>query len=207
MITHTSNTELINHLINIGSLHTKRIIDAFTKIDRTNFVLPHHAEYAYSDHPLPISEKATISQPYTVACMLEWLQPHEWEKILDVGAGSWRTVALLAEMVWPTWYVYWVELDPDLVTFATENVKKHGFKNIKIIKAHDKLGYVEKSPFDKILVSASARHLPNELVIQLKVGGIMVVPVQNSILRIEKISDDKIKMDTFDWFTFVPLVH
>jgi protein-L-isoaspartate(D-aspartate) O-methyltransferase len=74
---HRNNRELIDHLIDIGALRTLNIIDAFMAVDRAHFVLPHHKEHAYADNPLPISEKATISQPYTVACMLEWLQPQE----------------------------------------------------------------------------------------------------------------------------------
>jgi len=204
---HGNIKELVDHLINIGALRTLNIIDAFLAVDRSHFVLSHHQEHAYADNPLPISEKATISQPYTVACMLERLQPQVWEKILDVWSGSWRTAALLAQIVWPKWKVYGVELDPELVEFGSANIRKYKFKNVKIMKASKKLGYLGEAPFDKILVSASAHHLPDELLVQLKVGGIMVVPVMNSIYRIKKVSGDEITFDKFDWFVFVPLVH
>jgi protein-L-isoaspartate(D-aspartate) O-methyltransferase len=75
------------------------------------------------------------------------------------------------------------------------------------MKASQKLGYLKEAPFDKILVSASAHHLPDELLVQLKVGGRMVVPVVNSIYRVEKVSDNEITFDKFDGFVFVPLVH
>jgi len=94
--------------------------------------------------------------------------------------------------------VYGVELDPELVEFGSANIRKYKFKNVKIMKASKKLGYLGGAPFDKILVSASAHHLPDELLVQLKVGGIMVVPVMNSIYRIKKVSGDEITFDKFD---------
>lgn len=77
----------------------------------------------YGDFPLPISKDATISQPYTVALMLEWLEAQPWEKVLEVWCGSWRVVGLLWEIVWPRWKVYGTELDPELVKFWQKNIK------------------------------------------------------------------------------------
>lgn len=87
-MTSPGNEKSVGYLQDIGALRTPEIVSAFKKIDRVHFVLSHLRWQAYDDYPLPISGKATISQPYTVAVMMEWLQPQKGEKILDVGTGS-----------------------------------------------------------------------------------------------------------------------
>jgi len=200
-----NNEQLINRLINTSVLKTPAIISAFRAIDRADFILPHYQGEAYGDYPLGIGYKATISQPTTVALMLELLQPKMGNKVLDVGSGSGWTTALLAQLVGENGRVFGVEIISELVKFGKENVKKYQFENVHITEAGKHLGLEKKAPFDKILVSASAKKLPQELVEQLKVGGRMVLPIQSSVWKIDKVSDKKFDEQEFPGFAFVPL--
>ena len=127
------------------------------------------------------------------------------QKILDVGSGSGWTVALLAHMTGDTGYVFGVEIAPELVKLGRKNIEKYDFYNAQIMLAGKKLGFPQKAPFARILVSASAQRLPQELVRQLAPGGRMVIPIKNSIWKVEKISEKHIKKFEFPGFSFVPL--
>ncbi len=172
------------------------------KIDRKDFVLKEYESEAYEDYPLPIGFNQTISQPSTVFFMLKLLNPKKGEKILDVGSGSGWTTALLAEAVGEKGKVLGVEKIPELVEFGRNNISKYDFKNVKIFEAKKELGLPSKAPFDKILVSASAKEVPEELINQLKDKGTMVIPVGNNILKIQKGG----KTEKYEGFVFVPLI-
>lgn len=201
-----SNEALVNKMVGEGTLKTQGIAEAFRHMDRANFVLPEYKNSAYNDRPLPIHSGQTISQPTTVAFMLELLQPQHGEKILDVGSGSGWTTALLAYLVSYGGFVHGVELMPTLVEFGTQNLKRMQMSNSNIHKATSILGYPKEAPYDRILVSAFSNDVPQELVDQLKVGGRMVMPVMNSIFKIDKISQDKIEIEENYGFVFVPLI-
>ena len=200
-------SDLIDHLIEEGALRTPRIIEAFRRVDRADFVLPEYASHAYADTALPIGHGQTISQPYTVALMLELLAPHEGERILDVGSGSGWTTALLAEIVGPEGAVYGVELVPELVAFGQENIAAYGFANASITQATDVLGLPAHAPYDNILVSAADTHVPEQLVAQLKEGGTMVLPVGSAIVRVYKTPEGAVEEERHEGFAFVPLLH
>jgi len=202
-----SNESLITHLIRSGVLKTPDIIAAFEKIDRQNFIRPDNFSDAYGDYPLPIGQNQTISQPYTVAFMLELLQAGSTDKILDVGSGSGWTTALLADLVDKGGYVYGTEIIPELVDFGRENLSKCGIVNADIYLAGQQLGLAEQAPYNRILVSASGDDLPNELLFQLGIGGRMVIPIQNSIWKVDKKGNKEFKYERFPGFVFVPLVH
>ena len=199
--------KLIQHLTSLGVLKEPNIIAAFGAIDRKDFVLPDYREAAYEDYPLPIGSGQTISQPYTVAFMLELLQPKSGEKILDVGSGSGWTTALLAHIAGSKGHVYGTEIIPELVTFGQRNLANYRLPQAQIVQAAKKLGMTQEAPFDRILASATASSLPKELVQQLKVGGILVIPVREDILRVRKISETKTDIQKFPGFMFVPLIE
>ena len=179
---------LIKKLIKNGYLKSAPIIEAFKEVDRRDFVLPEYEDLAYLDEALPIGYGQTISQPLTVAFMLELLAPEPGEKILDVGSGSGWTTALLAQIVGARGSVFGIEIIRALVDFGRKNLAKYELPQVSIFQAHAELGLPRKAPFDRILVSASSPSLPEELVKQLRVGGRMVAVVLNSVVKVDKIS-------------------
>jgi protein-L-isoaspartate(D-aspartate) O-methyltransferase len=196
--------ELVSKLIQDGVLVSEKVINAFININRKYFVLPEYEEEACNDYPLPIGFGQTISQPFTVAFMLELLDPEEDSKILDVGSGSGWTTAMLAEIA-KNGQVFGVERIPELVALGQKNLSRYKFENAEILEAKNELGLKEEAPFDRILVSASAREIPEELIDQLKVGGIMVIPVEKCIFKVKKISNTEIEKERHEGFFFVPL--
>jgi protein-L-isoaspartate(D-aspartate) O-methyltransferase len=201
-----SNSEMVDYLIDVGALHSSDIIEAFRNVDRADFVHDRSVEDIYEDYPLGIGLGQTISQPRTVAMMLEMLSPKKGQKILDIGSGSGWTTALLAYIAGESGSVIGVERVAELVRFGRKNLEKYNFKNAKIMEAGDELG-VEGEKFDRILVSAAAEKFPYELKNQLKVGGKIVIPVQNSIYEMTKDENGKLDGVEHYGFTFVPLIY
>lgn len=206
---------LVKNLIDEGALKTPEIIGAFYNIDRKDFVPEEYAKDAYRDSPLPIGYGQTISQPYTVAFMLELLAPKGGDKVMEIGSGSGWQTALLAHIVSEdkinkNGRVYAIELLPELMAFGRKNVAKYDFVKDKIVEFHcfnAVGGMPENAPYDRIISAASAREIPPAWKEQLKTGGRMVVPVGNSIFLIEKKSENEFKEKEYPGFAFVPFVH
>lgn len=201
-----SLTSLVDHLKNTGVLRTKIIIEAFQTIDRKDFVPANLQTYSYEDNALPIGFGQTISQPYTVAFMLELLGVKRGDRVLDVGSGSGYTTALLVEIADPKGYVCGVEIIPELVALGQKNLAKYSVKQADIRLSGATLGLPTEAPFDRILVSASAGELPKALIDQLKTDGIMVASIHNEIWKIEKKTHGKLIIAKHSGFAFVPLV-
>lgn len=199
--------DLVDSLVSEGVLKTKSIKDAFHHVDRKDFVDPDYEDEAYNDTALPIGYGQTISQPYTVAFMLELLQPQKNGSVLDVGSGSGWTTALLADIVGTEGSVQGVELVPGLVEFGQDNLAKYDFPHAQITQATEELGLAKYAPYDRILVSAGNTAVPKKLVDQLRDGGVMVLPVGSAILKVTKISSEETEEEKFEGFAFVPLVH
>ncbi len=201
--------ELAQALITDGYLRTPAIIAAFEKIDRKDFVPEEHAHEAYGNYPLPIGHGQTISQPLTVAFMLELLQPVPGEKILDVGAGSGWQTALLTELVGKTGKVIAIERLPDLAAMAERNVARYGGIEqgiVKVVQGDGSKGMPDEAPFDRIIAAAAARSVPLAWKGQLKIGGRMVLPVRESIYVLDKTGPDEFTQQQYFGFSFVPLV-
>ena len=205
---------LIEELIKDGYLKTPAIIDAFRKIKREDFVLPEDEKYVSVNAPLAIGHGQTISQPLTVAFMLELLGPKAGDNILIVGSGSGWTPALLSHIVGQPGKVYAIEIVPELKKFGEENTAKYNFIKKGIARffcVNGREGLLEFAPFDKILVSAASEDIPAKLLEQLKVGGRLVIPIgrqyeSQDIAAIDKEGKDKFKEKKFPGFVFVPLV-
>lgn len=201
--------KLVNELIRKGYLKSDKIIDAFSEINRIEFVTKEHELEADKDVALPIGCGQTISQPTVVAFMFELLEPKPGQKILDVGSGSGWTTALLSHIVGDQGKVFAIETIKELKDFGEKNVGRYNFikKGIaKFIHGDGAKGFSEEAPFDRILVSAAAEIIPEALKGQLKVGGKMVIPIMNSIVFLEKTNENEFYQENFPGFIFVPLV-
>jgi len=200
--------QLINELVAHGYLKTPEIISAFRKIDRTDFVPEELKLEATANTPLPIGYGQTISQPLTVAFMLELLKPKKGNKILDVGSGSGWQSSLLACIVGTNGKVFAIERIPELSELGRENSQKYNFENLEFITGDGSKGYEKEALYDRIIVAASAfSKIPEELKKQLKIGGRLVIPVENSIWLIVKKSEDEYEEKEFPGFVFVPLIE
>lgn len=202
--------QLVKDLVSSGYLKTPAIIDAFQKIDRKDFVPEEYKDEAYVNAPLPIGHGQTISQPLTVAFMLELLQPEPGNKILEIGSGSGWQTALLADIVGEEGKIFALELIPELEMFGRKNVSQYNFVQKKIVNFYCRNalnGLPEEAPFDRIISAASSQEIPPAWKEQLKIGGRMVVPVQNSIYLVMKKDENQFEGDVFPGFAFVPFVE
>ena len=198
--------QLINNLIQQGYLKTPRIISAFRKIKRVDFTPEELKSEASINAPLPIGYGQTISQPLTVAFMLELLEPREGDKILDIGSGSGWQTAMLAEIVGKKGKVCAIERIPELKIFGENNTEKYHFKNTEFILGNGSIGLEKESPFDKIIAAAEADEISEELKRQLKIKGRLVIPAGGSIWLIVRESENEFTEQEFPGFAFVPLI-
>ena len=200
----------VSDLIKQGVLKTPLIIEAFKKINRADFVPPELKERAYVNEPLPIGKGQTISQPLTVAFMLELLQPEPGNKIFEIGFGSGWQTAILAEIVGVKGRIFAVERIPEIFRFGRKNIAKYNFiKNgiVKTIGGDATLGLKRHAPFDRIIAAASGKEMPEEWLKELKVGGRLVAPIKESIWLYIKKSSKEFKKQEFPGFVFVPLIR
>ncbi len=184
----------------------RRVRKAFEQVRRRDFLHEDQQANADLDQALPIGHRQTNSQPRTVANMLALLDAREGDRVLDVGSGSGWTTALLGAVAGATGRVLGVELVPELVEWSRENLRSYDMPWTSIHQAEKgRLGLPEEAPFDRILVSAEADELPQPLVDQLAVGGVMVVPVASRLLRVERRSPDDVQVHQHGHYAFVPL--
>ncbi|NBR53097.1 MAG: protein-L-isoaspartate(D-aspartate) O-methyltransferase [Rhodobacteraceae bacterium] len=185
-----------------------RVLTAMEKIDRADFVRGIFADRAYEDMPLPIGAGQTISQPSVVGLMTQALNIQPRDKILEVGTGSGYQAAVLSQLARR---VYTIERHKRLVTEAQAIFDRLGLSNITAVHADGSFGLPEQAPFDRILVTAAAEDPPGPLLAQLRVGGIMVVPVGQSdavqsLIRVTR-TEDGFDYDELRAVRFVPLVE
>lgn len=193
-----------------GVLKTPELIRAFEKIDRADFVDTDYKVEAYEDYALPIGEGQTISQPTTIAFMLELLGAQEGDTVLDIGVGSGWATALLGEVVGETGRVYGIERESILVQKSKANLLRYRLP-VEISQSEKgQKGLDEYAPYNRILVSAAFDKdagVPQELFDQLEVGGVLVAPWGEALYRFEKISESEIEEQHYPGFDFVPYVE
>ncbi|QIE44551.1 protein-L-isoaspartate(D-aspartate) O-methyltransferase [Pseudohalocynthiibacter aestuariivivens] len=185
-----------------------RVLGAMEKIDRGPFIRGYFADRAYEDMPLPIACGQTISQPSVVALMTQALKLSPRDKVLEVGTGSGYQAAILSQLARR---VYTVDRHKRLVREASEIFRALDLTNITALTADGSFGLPDQAPFDRIIVTAAAEDPPGPLLAQLKIGGIMVVPVGQSdavqsLIRVTR-SADGFDYDELRPVRFVPLVE
>ena len=197
--------ELIKELREQG-IYDKKAFSAIKKIDRKLFVLEELKDSAYENIALPIKEGQTISQPYTVAIMLQALELKKDLKVLEIGTGSGYNACLIAEIIKPG-KVYTTEIIPELARLARENIKKTKLKNIEIIEG-DGSAITKNILFDRIIITAACPEIPKPLIKKLKKNGIIIAPVgsrhSQELTKLKKIKN-KIYIERLGGFVFVPL--
>jgi len=201
-----SNKELVKYLTEKWFLKTERIIKAFKAVKRKDFVIAEFREFSYENKALPTLSDQTISQPATVAFMLELLSPQVWDKILHIGFWSWWTSALLAFIVGRGGDIRSYERQEQVYNFGKKNIARYRFKQISTFLWEEDFSLIPWS-FDKILVSASASDIPKELIYKLKPKGRIIIPIEHSIWSITRENEQDIQIKKYFWFSFVPLVY
>ena len=165
---------MVETQIRARDVQNPAVLRAMARVPRHLFVPDDVRPFAYDDRPLPIGQGQTISQPYIVAYMTEALQLEPSHRVLEVGTGSGYQAAVLAEIVKQ---VHSIEIVPDLAENARRALADAGYRNVEVRTGNGYLGWPDRAPFDRIIVTAAPPDIPQTLVDQLATGGIMVVPV------------------------------
>lgn len=185
----------------------ERLLAAMAKVPRHEFVSPQNWAEAYADHPIPIAEQQTTSQPYMIAAMVQAAGIKPEDRVLEIGAGSGYQTAVLAELASQ---VFGVERYASLTETARATLERLGYRNAKVVTGDGSLGFPEAAPYDAIIVSAAAPRIPPALVEQLAMGGRLIVPVgesdQQTVQLIQKNADGSTSVRTLEGCRFVPLI-
>lgn len=198
-------SQMVEEVIIGSGITNKRVIDAMKSTERHKFVAPRYRANAYYDMALPIGDQQTISSPFIVAYMTEALDPQPDDKVLEIGTGSGYQAAILSPLVKE---VYTIEIVESLGKNAERTLTNLGYKNVFVKVGDGYLGWPEKAPFDKIIVTCNPEKVPQPLVDQLAEGGMMVVPVgeryQQTLFLFTK-EDGKLKAKALRPTLFVPM--
>jgi protein-L-isoaspartate(D-aspartate) O-methyltransferase len=185
----------------------EKVLDALTKIPRHFFLDSAFDEVAYEDKAFPILEKQTISQPYTVAYQTELLDVKPFHKVLEIGTGSAYQACVLAEL---GVHLFTIERQKKLFEHNKHFDYLRQYRNIKFFYGDGFEGLPTYAPFDRVLITAAAPHVPQNLVQQMKPGGSMVIPMGEGAIqvmkRITKLDDGSLQTEVFDKFSFVPML-
>ena len=197
---------MVEEQLRARGIRNERILSAMLKVPRHEFVSPEYRDQVYEDHPIPIGEGQTLSQPYIVAVMLDALALDPAYSVLEVGTGSGYQAALLAEF---TRQVYSIERHPSLVRSAQAVLQHLGYSNVEVLLGDGSYGLQQRAPFDGIVVSAAAPRIPAPLFEQLREGARMVIPVgpaHAQELQLVRRQSGQSVVASLDGCRFVPLI-
>ncbi len=197
---------MVDSQLRVRGVTDERVLGAMSRVPREVFVPEYYRDKSYEDHPLPIGEGQTISQPYIVALMLAALDLAPGDKVLEVGTGSGYVTALLGEL---TAKVFSVERHPVLASAARELLAGMGYSNVKVIVGDGSFGFREQAPYNAIIVSAAAAQLPQALIEQLAEDGRMIIPVghaDSQQLQLLRMEGGQPRVTMRELCRFVPLV-
>ncbi len=187
-------------------IKNQKVLDAFYKVERHKFVPPELLGSAYGDYPLAIGDGQTISQPYIVAVMTEYLDLTGKERVLEIGTGSGYQTAILAQLCRQ---VYSIERIANLAQKAKDLLGDLGYSNIEITIGDGTLGWPQAAPFDRIIITAATNRIPGPLIEQLKEGGKLIAPLGETFsqtLTLAEKQKDKVNLREICDCVFVPLV-
>jgi len=194
---------LLSSLVSSKIITSRKVLAAFRSVNREQFVTPRLVSSAYNNEPLTLGEGQIVAQPSTVATMVEALEARSGQKILEIGTGSGFQTAILSHILGSRGTIVTLERLPLLYSFGKKNLRF--FENVEVFCSDGTQGYPYKAPYDRILVSADGHKVPDHLINQLKDGGILVIPVNGRLLKIQKKGDEREVMD-LGQFEFVPLI-
>ncbi|MFZ1705662.1 MAG: protein-L-isoaspartate(D-aspartate) O-methyltransferase [Saprospiraceae bacterium] len=198
--------QLVKELQKKG-ISDQKILKAFEDIPRHYFLEKAFEDWAYKDVPFPIDSEQTISQPYTVAYQTQLLDVKKGDRILEIGTGSGFQACVLAYMGAK---VYSIERHEKLYIKTTKLLEKIGYSMVRTLFGDGYLGAERYAPYQKILITAAAKEVPNALFEQLQIGGILIVPLGEDNLQVmtkfTKISNQEFRRESFDTFRFVPFL-
>jgi len=200
---------MVSEQIEARGVRKRDVLGVMRTTPRHLFVPPDLASQAYRDHPLPIGHGQTISQPYIVALMTELLEVERSHKVLEIGTGSGYQAAVLSMLAGT---VYTIEIVPPLGQQAAKLLQSLGHQNVEVKIGNGYLGWPEKAPFDRVILTAAPPEIPQALIDQLKPGGKMVAPVGDSpfsqdLVVLEKAASGKITRRKVLPVAFVPMVN
>ena len=203
----SKRTQMIDMHLTPRGIWNPAVLKAMKQVPRHEFVPQHIRKLAYADRPLPIGEGQTISQPYVVAWMSQLLELEKGMKVLEIGTGSGYQAAVLATMGVKT---YSMEIIPNLASEVKIRLKKLGYK-VEVRQGDGYYGWNEHAPFDRVIITAAANHVPRPLLDQLKPGGKLILPLGNvrysqNMTLIEKDSQGKMRTSQHGQVRFVPMV-
>ncbi len=185
----------------------RRVLEIMRKVPRHLFIGPAYRDQAYEDYPLPIDEGQTISQPYIVALMTQCLGLRPGEKVLEIGTGSGYQAAVLAEI---TDQVYSIEIRENLAAKAGRTLRTAGYDKVQVKWGDGYFGWKEKAPFDAIIVTCAANHIPPPLLEQVKEGGRLIIPLGSTLffqtLTVITKVDGKPRVRQISGVRFVPMI-
>ena len=194
--------------LKLEGIKDKNVLNAFSKVSRHLFVPEEMIDESYLNIALPIGYGQTISQPYTIAVMLEALELKKGDKVLEAGTGSGYNAALISHLIGKRGKLFTTEIVHELAEKSRKKISELGLKNIKVVECDGSLGYERGKPYDKIIVTAACREIPSPLIKQLKNNGILVAPVghtyEQAMLKVKKIGK-KLDVKKLGFFIFVPL--
>lgn len=189
-------------------IQDEKVLEAINKIPRHFFLDSAFDEVAYEDRAFPILEKQTISQPYTVAYQTQLLEVKPFQKVLEIGTGSAYQACVLAEL---GVQLYTIERQKKLFEFNKGFQYLRKYPNIKFFYGDGYQGLPTYAPFDRVIITAAAPDVPPKLIEQMKVGGMMVIPMGEGnvqvMKRITKLESGALKTEIFDQFSFVPMLQ
>jgi protein-L-isoaspartate(D-aspartate) O-methyltransferase len=197
---------MVESQLRARGIRDERVLDAMSRVPRHELAPEHYRDQAYEDHPLPIGQGQTISQPYIVARMLESLALAPANRVLEVGTGSGYVTALLADLAAE---VFSVERHAALADAARALLLRMGYTNVRVIVGDGSQGFVEGAPYHAIIVSAAAPEVPRALLQQLGEGGRMIIPVgppDSQQLQLIRMENGQARTSLQELCRFVPLV-